>query len=49
MKFERWIQTVFDKYLHSKRDIQGSLRSAYRHLYEGISSASGYEIITGNK
>ena len=30
-------------------NMQGSLRPAYRHLYEGISSASGYEIITGNK
>ena len=45
----RTFQTVFDKYLHSKGDIQGSLRPAYRHLYEGISGASGYEIITGNK
>ena len=30
-------------------NMQGSLRPAYRHLYEGISSASGYEIIAGNK
>ena len=30
-------------------NIQGGLRPAYRYLYEEISSASGYEIITGNK
>ena len=30
-------------------NIQGSLRPAYRRLYEGSPSASGYEIITGNK
>ena len=30
-------------------NMQDSLRPAYRHLYEGISGASGYEIITGNE
>lgn len=45
----RTFQTVFDQYLHPEGDIQGCLRPADSHLYEGIPGTSGHEIITGNR
>ena len=43
------IAELSKQYLINTSTLKEIFKAVYSHLYEGISGASGYEIITGNK